>query len=345
VGFDAEAVFASPFDPATLKFTGPSVPITGPTSLNHGFDIAADGLLAYVPSISEQQGRVIVWVRRDGSSAQIMDTRAAWIQPRVSPDGRRIVMRKVGNECELWVYDLERESLARITGTGDNHFPVWSPDGRRIAYRRSDGVAGIYVVRVDGVREDIARITGAAAGDPASWTAAGDLLLFDRLGRGTARDIYVLPMGTNAEPIPYLATPSNEESPTMHPSGRWVAYSSNETGAEEILVRRYPDTGEVWLITNGGGSAPLWSSDGRALYYVAERALLQIGVETTPSFRAGKPAQVADGVQGGTGRPYDVTADGRIVTARVPGGTVDLPEIRVLLNWESEMARVSTAPH
>jgi hypothetical protein len=149
-----------------------------------------------------------------------------------------------------------------------------------------------------------------------------------------------------AEPVPFLATPHNETDPSIHPGGRWIAYTSGETGTAEVFIRRYPDTGEIRQVSAGGGGSALWSRDGRALYFMSGRRLMRVTIETTPSFRAGVPATVVeDRVSLDRARDFDVAADGRVVTVQAPGGNAQLAEMRMLLNWEHELERLRAPGH
>jgi len=343
---DPKAVFVAPFDVTAAKITGPAVPLTEPVDDNYAFDVGADGTLVYVPVSSDEQNLELVRIGADGHPTPVMETRAYWTQPRIAPDGRRIVLRKVGTSCELWMYDLDRGSLTRLGSEGDLHSPVWSPDGSRIAFERNDGGGSLHVMRMDGVREDRTILTGDASGSPWSWSAGGNLLAFTKAGRGTGGDIHVLPMDRTAEPIPFLVTQSNETFPAIHPSGRWIAYVSNETGTPEVLVRSYPETGEVWQVTTGGGTCPLWSHDGRSLYYQVGQKLMRLDVQASPALSFGRPREVADGLINTPNlRAYDVGTDGRIVLVHAAGGLTEQPEIRVLLHWQQELARLKGTGH
>ncbi|HEU4365161.1 MAG TPA: protein kinase [Candidatus Krumholzibacteria bacterium] len=341
-----QVVLARPFDPDRLEFTGTAVPLTEPLNMTIAYDASRDGKLVYAPQPGAGSGAEIVWLGRDGTVAPLIDTRATWTQPRLSPDGKRILLRKTATECELWLYDLERQSLARIVQGGDNHHAVWSPDGRRIAYEQSAAGGRMVALSVEGAREVTEITRGAQRGRPQSWSAGGNLLVFSVGGRGTASDIWVCPMDGTAAPAPFLATEFDETDPSSSPDGRWIAYVTNETGAREVFVRPYPATGEAWQVSIGGGGSPLWSRDGRRLYFTAGTSMMEASIDTRPSFRVGRPAELFEGGFN-TARPrdFDVAADGRFVAVRAPGGEAGRQEMRVLLNWPAEMRRVAGAEH
>jgi serine/threonine-protein kinase len=148
--FESQAVLAAPFDPVKAEITGPAVPVTEPVDFNLAYDLGASGALVYVPANSGL-GDELVWLERDGKSSLACETRARWRQPRISPDGKRIVVRKQATNCELWTLDVDRGSLGRIAQDADNHDPVWSPDGRRIVYERV-GSHMVLALAMDGSR-------------------------------------------------------------------------------------------------------------------------------------------------------------------------------------------------
>jgi serine/threonine protein kinase/Tol biopolymer transport system component len=335
----SQAVLAVPFDAGAVKITGAAVPLTDPVDPNYCFDVSADGKIVYVPVAGAGEGRELVWLSRDGAAELVMDTRGPFTQPRVSPDGKRILLRKTATNCELWMFDVERASLARIVQGSDNHDPVFSPDGRRIAYAEVNAGGHMVAQTVEGSREIVTIPTGNERGHPASW--AGDLLVYTVAGRGTQTDIWTCRMTGESKPEPFLATSFDEKDPSIAPDGRFIAYVTNESGANEVFVRRYPATGEVWQISVGGGGSPLWSRNGRELYYTLGTRMMMATIETTPAFRAGRPVQLFDGgFNTDRSHDFDVAPDGRFVAVRVPGGVAGQREMRVLLNWRAEMARV-----
>jgi Tol biopolymer transport system component len=285
-----------------------------------------------------------VWLDARGKSEPVMDTRGGWAQPRVSPDGKRVLLRKVGTDCELWVYDIERASLARVAQGLDHHDAVWGPDGQRVAFRRANAPQAMMTISIGGARESavLAGVPGIA--EPQGWSAGGGRLVYTLPGRTTRGDIWVLPMDGGGPPAPFVATPADEAQPTISPDGDWIAYVSTETGTDEVLVRRYPDTGTAWQISAGGGTSPLWSRDGRELYFVSGQKMMAVPVQTRPAFRAGVPVErLAGGFNTSRARDFDVAPDGRFVAIARGTGEGSRQEIRMLLNWEQELKRLAGA--
>jgi Tol biopolymer transport system component/tRNA A-37 threonylcarbamoyl transferase component Bud32 len=346
VDLTSQAVLAAPFDTEELTLTGTAVPLTEPVDANFCFDIGGDGLLVYVPIAGAGAGSELVWIDRNGAATPVMDTRGTWTQPRVSPDGKRILLRKTGTNCELWLFDIERESLARIVQGTDNHSPIWSPDGRRIAYEQASAGGRMVTLTVEGAREITPIPTGSDRGSPQGWSRGGNLLVYSVSGRGTGSDIWTIAMDGGVAASPFLATAFDEQDPAVSPDGRYIAYATSESGTREVFVRPYPNDGDAWQVSIGGGGSPLWSRDGRELYFTAGTKMLAVSIETRPTFRVGRPVVLFDGgFNTSRSRDFDITPGGRFVAVRVPGGQAGQREMRVLLNWPAEMRRVSGPAH
>ena len=335
----SEAVLCAPFDTGTLEITGAAVPLTEAADPSYSFDVRGRTLV-YVPPAGAGEGRELVWTSRTGSTSLMMDTRSSWTQPRVSPDGKRILVRKVLNDCELWTYDIERGALARVVQGTDNHDPVWSPDGRSIAYLEND--TGRMVVRsVQGASELTVVPLHNERGRPRSWSQGGNRLVFTMIGRGTQSDIWTCKMDPPLKPEPFLATEFNERNPAISTDGKYIAYVSNEGGGTDVFVRPFPATGEVWQVSVGGGGSPLWSRDGKELFFVVDTKMMSVPVQMEPSFHVGRPVELfTGGFNTDRSRDFDVAPDGRFVMVRVPGGSAGQHEVRVLLNWPEEYRRV-----
>jgi len=336
---NSQAVLCVPFDADVAQVTGPAVPLTEPIAMNNCHDVSRDGTLVYVTTPQNGSGNELVWIDRKGGATLAMETRASWADPRISPDGRKVLVRKSMTSCELWIYDIERTSLARVSQGGDNHDAIWSPDGRQIAFERISDGGKLMVQRVDGTDTK-----GSERGRPQSWVAAGNLMAYTVSGRGTSTDIWVRSMDAGGVAQPFVTTTFDETTPAISPDGKWIAYTSNQSGTPEVFVRRYPDTGSVWQVSVNGGQSPMWSRDGRELFLRSGAKMMSARVVTTPEFRADSPQVLFEGgFNTNRARDVDVAPDGRFLAVRVPGGQAGHVELRVLLNWPEEMRRVSSA--
>ena len=341
---ESQAVLAAPFDPVKAEITGPAIPLTEPVDFNFAYDLGASGGLLYVP-VNSGLGDELVWMERDGKSSVACEMRGRWKQPRISPDGKRIVVRKQATNCELWTLDVDRGSLGRIAQATDNHNPVWSPDGRRIVYEQAGGHGVIVALAMDGSRATETIAQGVGSGSPQSWSAGGNLLVYTVTGRRTRSDIWVRAMDGSSPPAPFIATDFDETDPTISPDGKWIAYVSNETGSPEVFIRPYPDTGTASQVSTGGGGSPLWSRDGRELFFISGTRMMSVPIETKPTLRIGTPARLFDGgFNVSHPRDFDISPDGRrFVVVRHSGGDSGKQEMRIVLNWLEEMKRVGGA--
>ncbi len=337
VDSESDAVLAAPFDAGKLKFTGPAMAVTERAATNHAYDVSEKGVLVYVPTTGAGAGEEVGWIDRRGVYTPLMETRADWMQPRVSPDGKRVLLRKSGTNCELWVYDMGRGQLSRVAPDSDNHDAVWSPDGRSIAYLQSSAPVRMLSLSVEGPREVRTLAEGLDSGSPESWSVGGDLLAYTVTGRTTGSDIWVRSMREGAAK-PFLATQFRETSPAVSPDGRWIAYSSDEAGPPQIFIRPHPDTGVSWQVSSDGGVGPLWSRDGRELHFVSGTKMMTARIETEPAIRVGIPTVLFDGGFGvNRARDYDVAPDGRFVVLRRSGEASQMRELRVVLHWRAAL--------
>jgi Tol biopolymer transport system component len=256
----------------------------------------------------------------------------------VSPDGAHVILRKVATYCALWLLDATRGTLSRVVHDHDAHGPAWAPDSRRIAYLQAD--TGKLVVRNTTGMPDVRTLAeGAEAGEPASWSANGDRLAYVVSGRTTHDDIWLLAVDGSSPPAPFLATEFNETSPAFSPDGKWIAYVSDESGKAEVFARSYPDRGEAWQISTDGGRSPVWSPDGKEIFFVFGNKMMTVPIETRSGFSAGSPMELFETDLGATiTRDFDVAPDGRFIAVRREGGSLARRQVRVLLSWPHELS-------
>lgn len=228
--------------------------------------------------------------------------------------------------------------------------PVWSPDGKLLAYSQIglDGFERVSTVTVDGSGEEkkITPNIGTPA-LPSSWSPDGKWIAYMRFGLDP--DIFIIAAEGDQQPEPLLANEGTEEAnPMFSPDGRWIAYDSNESGRGEVYVRAYPGPGGKWQISNGGGQDPLWSPDGKALYYLnlaPTGEVYRVPVETQPTFRAGRPEKIYEGEMvrpAAWASNWDVSPDGRkFVFVRVSEDQPRPKTVRVVLNWFEQLRRLA----
>ena len=213
------------------------------------------------------------------------------------------VLEGGGDHNDVWLYDLTRETWSRFTSEGDNAFPLWAPDGRTLTYvSNKAGPENIYRKPLDGSgpRNDWRRAIGRTTRSHGRLTAPSLLSLSFRVA---VQDIWVLRPDQAEKPAPFLETPFGEGAPAFSPDGRWLAYVSNESGRNEIHVRPFPGPGEKVTISAEGGNEPVWSRNGRELFYRSGDAMMAVDIVTGPVFAAGKPRRLFEGSYETTHRP------------------------------------------
>jgi Tol biopolymer transport system component len=288
----------------------------------------------------------MVWVSRKGEERLLPAAPHSYQWPRVSPDGRRVAVAISEQETQIWVYDVYRDLLTRLTFEGNgNNLPVWSPDGKRIAFfsDRAGGPNNLFWQASDGSGETDRLTTSDNIHAPSSFSPDGQLLAFMELTPQTGRDIWVLRL-PDRKAQPFVRTPYEEVASKFSPDGRWLAYSSNESGRREIYVQSYPGPGGKWQITSEGGQEPVWNPNGRELFYRSGNKLMAVDVDAKPGFSAGKPRMLFEGpyLPSAAGNSfYDVSPDGQrfLMLKPVEYLTSAPTQINVVLNWFEELKK------
>ncbi len=266
VFFRDGALLGAPFDVDRLEVTGPVVRVLENLAVGTTMDaplaaLSNAGSLTYAPS--DAGTTRLVWVSRQGVEQPITETPRRYQYPRLAPDGRRTVVAAAG---DLWIQDIARATLTRLTSeqTVGNAFPVWTPDGTRVLFRT---LTGMYWTAADGSGHPEA-IAGSLSGDlPCSVSRDGDTLAFMRQNAQTSRDIYVLSLRGQPRPRPVVSTFAYEGGAQFSPDGHWMAYASDESGQMQVYVRPFPGPDRRWPVSTQGGTQPLWSRNGKEIFY------------------------------------------------------------------------------
>jgi Tol biopolymer transport system component len=304
------------------------------------------GPLAYVPGGAVEAQRSLMWVDRDGRAREVTDRKQDFLHPRLSPSADRVAVAVRLAKSDLWVYELARGTLTRLTaGVGSVMAPAWTPDGRRLTFvmTTAGSGSGLFVKPADGSGSPEPLVSNAYTHLTSCWSADGKRLAFDEQRPDTGWDLWVLTVG-QGQPEPFLRTPANELSPVFSPDGQWLAYSSDETGRAEVYVQPFPGPGARWQVSAEGGSFPLWARNGRELFYRNGDKMMAADVSTVPTFAAGRPHLVFEGAYLST--LYDVSPDGRSFLM-IKAGDRDpaSAQINVILDWIPELTRrVPAAP-
>ncbi len=278
-------LFAMPFDLDRLEPVGQAVPALEGLEASPGIGSAqlafsADGTLVFVPGVAQAAINQIDWMTRDGKTSALRSAKSSWSNPKFSPNGQQIALEIYdGKQRDIWVYDWARDTMTQLTfDAGDDRYPVWTPDGKHIAFasdRAKKGALNLYWVNADGTGEPTRLTDSPNSQVPASWHPSGKFLAFFENRSTTGYDLMMLPMDGDAvrgwtpgKPTVFLTTPATEVTPMFSPDGRWVAYQSNDGGTPEIYVRPFPGPGGLWKVSSGGGSWPTWSVTSRELLFL-----------------------------------------------------------------------------
>ncbi len=350
------SVRAVPFDVASLTVTGTPVPLVEGVAVKlsgaANFSVSDNGRLVYALGASDGGERRLSWVDRAGRAAPIAAPPAEYLYPRLSPDGGRVALDARGEDAAIWIWDFVQETRTRlIVGDGAAQYPVWTPDGARIAYAR-DRVIDWRAANNTGTAERLADPASDGAQNPSPYffTPDGAALVFrDPGARDTRDDLAMIPVA-GGEARWRLRGGFNERNAELSPNGRWMAYESDASGAWQISVRPFPQVDDdLVAVSNDGGRTPLWSRDGRELFYLrpgSPDALISVAVDAggaTGPFAVGERTALFDVpyVSGPAGRSYDVAPDGQrflvLGNARDATGDAVRPEITVVLNWTREL--------
>jgi Tol biopolymer transport system component len=337
------ALLAVPFDPARRVTRGSPVPLLERVSHLDGlgaahFAVSETGTLAYPSASSGVAQARLVWVDRQGRATPIVGDTASYGFPRISPDGRRIAVTVTP---DIWVYDLERGNGRRITTDGYNLVPVWNPRGDRITFSavRAQPAAFFDLHSATADRSSPPELLLAAEGRqfPTSWVPDGrGLLFFEATAAG--ENIGVLEDGKARS---LLAGPYTERGAMPSPDGRWLAYGSDESGEHEVYVTRYPGLAGSERVSIHGGRDPVWSRDGRELFYFQGDVLMVVPiVSAEPLLKTGPPRVLFEWRYSQSRRGYDVAPDGqRFVMIQLP--EVTSSHIHLVLNWFQQLERAT----
>jgi serine/threonine protein kinase/Tol biopolymer transport system component len=357
-------LYAAQFDLDRLEATGPPVPAlegiaSGSTAGGAEVALSASGTLVYIPGRSGGGPVPINWLDRTGNATILRSTPANWANLRFAPDGRRLALDIVDGQNNIWVYEWARDTLTRLTSDSfRDSTPVWTPDGRRIAFASTRGdtrTPNLYWQGADGagVAQRLTESTNLQL--PASWHPSGRLLAFEEQNPHTGYDVMMLPMNGDDEsgwkpgkPTVFLNSPFAEREPMFSPDGRWLAYSSDETGRAEVYVRPFPGPGGKWQISAAGGTVPTWSQTKRELFYKADPQQIMVVpfVVEGSAFHAEKPSPWPNARPSarGTSRRFDVHPDGerlalQVVAQTAGGGKQD--HVTFIFNFFDELRRIA----
>ncbi|MHC4432035.1 MAG: protein kinase domain-containing protein [Planctomycetota bacterium] len=342
-------LMAAPFDLKQLKIGEPRRPVVkglrqSITSGNAPFCVSQNGLLYYVRGGEWMARRQLVWVNRQGEEIeQLPLAPQAYADLSLSPDGRRLAFEKFERGAfNIWVYDLPSGAATQLTFESNNSSPLWTPDGNWLTFTSwRAGPFDVYRVPVDSSGNDELLVSGPYDQVATSWSPDGKILLFTETSPDTGADIWFLSVEDANTPRPLLRESWNERSGVFSPDGNWIAYQSDREGSDEVYVT--PFSGPVpKKISTGGGHQPVWSRDGKELFYRVGDKMKSAVIETEPEFKATDSEDLFAGKHlAGWGQSYDVKGDGqRFLMIKESEEREAAAQLIVVLNWFEELKRL-----
>jgi serine/threonine-protein kinase len=315
------AMFAASFDPRRLRVTG--APVTGAQDVRLAVGgpaqvaVSKNGSMVYIP----ERPFDLVLVDQAGRRQTPTTLQRRFHSPRFSPNGRYLAVDfpQQGSR-DVWTLDLQQGTMTRVTFANDGHDPVWSPDGRSITYASatSRSAIGIYRRRVDGSGAAESVYVGRVVTTAQTFSPDGRYIITAPSDANGAWDLGLLSLDGERRHETLIATPFSEAFAAIAPDGRWLAYVSDETGREEVYVRPFPEPGPRVMVSQNGGREPVWSRDGRRLFYIGDRQntpfLVAADIRTTPEFAVLSRNPLFDVSEYEPANPhanYDVSRDGR----------------------------------
>jgi Tol biopolymer transport system component len=327
------------FDPSRLTIAGEPTRIAAAAYVTDAaaFDVSREGTIIYsAPTdTTAEAGFTAVMVDRTGAETTVVAEKGSWSEPRISPDGRSLVIRNIAApNCDLWSVDLQRGTKTRVTFEGDNHNPSWRSDGQLTWGSDVDGRRGIRIARAD--RRDRPSALAEAANErvPESWSPDRTRLAFTESHPVTGQDIWLLSVASG-ETRPFANSGFKEDQARFSPDGRWLAFVSNESGRDEIYVQPVDGDGARLQVSVDGGHSPLWAPNGRELFFVEGLALMSVSVDVRPARPdVSRPQKLLGGsyVWERIGN-FDITPDDtRFVFVRRGADSMPPATLRVLVN-------------
>jgi eukaryotic-like serine/threonine-protein kinase len=354
------ALLAVPFSLSSLTTTGGAISLAdnvGESGVASGaahYAVSADGTLVYVPgspNVVPQGNRRLVWVDRAGHEFAIGAPPRPYTTIALSPDGERLAYSDPTGDVDIWTYEFRRGIFERLTSDpAISREPVWSPDGRRIAYRNQPrtGGTGVFVRNADGTGDSTRLTTGTHI--PVSWSRDGSRLVYidfgpEQITPTSSADLAIITLGADLRTEKLVAEPGGQTIAAISPDGRWLAYESNEPGETAVFARRFPDVSAGrWRISNGTGRKPVWARDSRTLFYNSGQAMMAVDVAGATPAMWSAPRKLFEGsfVYSDAGTTFDVAPDGRFLMLKEDTAPISrTPDALIVVqNWPEDLKRL-----
>src|SRR5205823_11356351 len=345
----SEALFAVPFDVRHARVTGT------PIRLSDAVPVVGNGLVRAVVSrsgtllyASGSADGDLVLVDPQGKTETVLATPKPYTYPRFSPDGKRIAV-SIGStsSVDVWIYDIASKTPTKVTTQGYRNDRVeWTPDGKRILYssvgRRS--LTALWIQNAD-LSGDAELLEGRKGEQVLEGIISpdGKTLVFRSTSSEHPHDIWYRQLAGDTARKPFASSPWSEYAPRFSPNGKWLAYTSNQDGMSQVYVQPFPPTGARYQVTDVGGATPVWSPDGRRLFYVTSGKIFAATVQTTPAFEVLARDSVFSVQTYNLATPvhaaYDVAPDGKhLLLLRPRRGDNELVVVR---GWKNELRKLA----
>jgi serine/threonine protein kinase len=349
-------LMAQPFDAHRLELSGEAVQVAPQVGsfIDYGlFSASSNGVLVYRSAVG--QNYQLTWLDRQGRLLGTVAEPGGYNSMALSPDGRRVAVSRTNPEntpnWDVWLLDLGRNTSTRLTYDQVRAtFPVWSADGSSVIFGSiREGETNLYLKLASGAGGERLLVKSTAEYKyekyATSWSRDGRFLLYTTENPETKNDLWVLPLQGDGKPTPFLRTEFNESSGQFSPDGHWIAYTSDESGSDEIYVREFSsgsegsrDAAGKWLISKSGGTEPRWRGDGKELFYVApDGKLMSVEISAKPVFQAGMPRPLFQLPLGFIG--VEGTSDGTRFLIGVPVAQSASVPFTVVLNWQTTLKK------
>jgi Tol biopolymer transport system component len=345
-------LMAQPMDSKRLELLGDAFPVAEQVQFDlayslGAFSVSENGVLAYHAGGALQNFSKFLWIDRSGKELGALGDAAQYFDPRISPDGQRVAVDlfdSASRNLDIWMYEVARGLRTRFTfDAAFDRYPVWSPDGSRIAFQSNrQGQFALYVKPSSGAGAEELLLSTAQGLVPRDWSPDGRFVLFDSAGDPkTGTDLWVLPTSGERKPISFLQTPFNESDGHFSPDGKWVAYVSNENGSEQVYVAPFPGPGGKWQISAAGGSRPTWRRDGREIVYLsADDKLMAAEVNMKGSnFEVGAVKQLFQTKPQRPGTVYDATRDNQRFLVNTSSAQKSTTPVTLVVHWTADLKK------
>ncbi|UCE21756.1 MAG: serine/threonine-protein kinase [Candidatus Aminicenantes bacterium] len=344
------SLLAVPFDLTRLEVTGSVLSLLDNIDVKSGgaanFAVSRNGTLVYLTGSA--LNHTIVMVDRQGNEQSLTEEIRGFRAPRISPDGKQVALGISDREShDVWIYRLEQGPLTRLTFEGTNYYPIWTPDGGRIVFSSNRvETYDLYWKKADGSSAAEPMLPAAFDQYETAFSPDAKLLVYRETHPSTGMDIWILPLEGEREPQPFLNTSSDERTPMVSHDGRWLVYTSTESGQNEIYVRTFPDAGGGrWQVSIDGGTEPLWSRDGQELFYRSrDNKIVSVEVDTGPVFTSGARKVLFEDVyvRRYQHTNYDIHPDNQRFVMIKSSEKIST-EMIVVLNWFEELRNLVPA--